>query len=74
MCSTLQMLFFQLPSCVRLCDPMDCSMPGLPVPHRLLEFAQVHAHCIGDAIQPFHPITSSHLIPLQIGKFKSKLQ
>ena len=29
-------------------------MPGLPVPHRLLEFAQVHVHCIGDAVQPSH--------------------
>ena len=35
-----------------LCDSTDCSMPGLPVPHRLLEFAQVHVHCISDAIQP----------------------
>ena len=32
-------------------------MPGLPVPHCLLEFAQIHVHCIGDAIQPSHPIT-----------------
>ena len=41
---------------VQLCDSMDCSMPGLPVPHHLLEFAQVHVHCIGDPIQPFHPL------------------
>ena len=34
-----------------LCDPMDCSMPGLPVPYHLLKFAQVHVHCIGNAIQ-----------------------
>ena len=33
-----------------LCDPMDCSTPGLPVHHHLPEFAQVHVHCIGDAI------------------------
>ena len=38
--------------CPNLHDPMDCSTPGLPVPHRLLEFAQVHVHCISDAIQP----------------------
>ena len=37
-------------SCPTLCDPKDCSMPGLPVPHHLPEFAQVHVHCIGDAI------------------------
>ena len=42
-----------------LCDPMDCSTPDLPVPHHLLKFAQVHVHCIGDAIQPPHPLTPS---------------
>ena len=36
-------------------QPMDCSMPGFPVLHRLLEFAQTHVYCISDAIQPFHP-------------------
>ena len=46
-------------SCLTLCDPMDCSTPGLPVPHRLLEFSQVHVHCIGDAVQPSHPVTPS---------------
>ena len=39
-------------SCPAVCDPMDCSMPGLPVPHHLLEFTQVHVHWISDAIQP----------------------
>ena len=42
-------------SCLTLCGPMDCSTPGLPVPHHLLEFAQVHVHCISDAIQPSNP-------------------
>ena len=37
-----------------LCDLMNCRTPGLPVPHHLLKFAQVHVHCIGDAIQPSH--------------------
>ena len=36
--------------CQTLCNAMDCSTPGLPVPHHLPEFAQVYAHCIGDAI------------------------
>ena len=36
--------------CLILCDPVGCSMPGLCVPHHLQEFAQVHVHCIGDAI------------------------
>ena len=38
---------------------MDCSTPGLPVPHRLPKFAQVQVHCIGDAIQPSCPLTPS---------------
>ena len=42
-----------------LCDPMDCSMPGLSVPHHLLKFAQVHVHCIGDVIQSSHPLMPS---------------
>ena len=32
-----------------LCRPVDCSMPGLPVPNHLPKFTQVHVHCIGDA-------------------------
>ena len=43
-------------SCPILCDPMECSMPGLPVLHYLLEFAQTHVHWITDAIQPSHPL------------------
>ena len=35
---------------------MDCSTPGLPVPHHLLKFAQVHVHFISDVIQPSHPL------------------
>ena len=40
-----------------LCDPMDCSMPGFPVLHCLLEFAQTHVHCVNDAIQLSHPLS-----------------
>ena len=39
---------------VQLCDPMDCSMPGLPVHHQLPEFTQTHVHWVSDAIQPSH--------------------
>ena len=39
-------------SCPILCDPMECSIPGLLIPHHLPKFAQVHVHCISDAIQP----------------------
>ena len=45
-------------SCPTLCDPMDCSMPGFPVHHQLLEPTQTHVHCVGDAIQPSHPLSS----------------
>ena len=45
-------------SCPTLCDPMDCSMPGLPVHHQLPEFTQTHVHQVGDAIQPSHPLSS----------------
>ena len=41
---------------VRLCDPMNCSMPGLPVHHQLMEFTQMHVHWVSDAIQPSHPL------------------
>ena len=41
-----------------LCDPMDCSMPGFPDHHQLLEFTQTHVHWISDAIQPSHPLSS----------------
>ena len=46
-------------SCPTLCDPMNHSMPGLPVHHQLLEFTQTHVHRIGDAIQPSHPLSST---------------
>ena len=39
-----------------LCDPMDCSVPGFPVHHQLLELTQTHVHRVGDAIQPSHPL------------------
>ena len=45
--------------CATLCDPMNCSMPGFPGPHDLLELAQVHVHCTGDALQPSHPLSLS---------------
>ena len=45
-------------SCPTLCDPMNCSKPGLPVHHQLPEFTQTHIHRVGDAIQPSHPLSS----------------
>ena len=46
-------------SCPTLWDPMDCSTPGLPVHHQLLEFTQTHVHRVCNAIQPSHPLLSS---------------
>ena len=45
-------------SCPTLCDPMDCSTTGLPVHHQIPEPTQTHAHLVGDAIQPSHPLSS----------------
>ena len=44
--------------CPTLCDPMNCSTPGLPVHHQLPEFTQTHVCRVGDAIQPSHPLSS----------------
>ena len=56
-CSVIQ-------SCPTLCNPTSCSTLGLPVLHRLPEFAQVHAHGIsGDAVQPSHPLMPSSFCP-----------
>ena len=45
-------------SCPTLCDPMNCSTPGLPVHHQLLEYTQTRVHRVSDAIQPSHPLSS----------------
>ena len=49
-CSVIQ-------SCLTLCNPMDCSTPGFPVLHHLLELAQTHVHWVSDALQPSHPLS-----------------
>ena len=57
------MIVFQFSSVAQtyltLCDPMNSSMPGLPVHHELPEFTQTHVHQVSDAIQPSHPLSSS---------------
>jgi len=50
--------FSSVQSCLTLCDPMDCSTPGLPVHHQLPEFTQTHVRWVGDAIQPSHALSS----------------
>ena len=49
--------------CPTLCDPMNRSMPGLPVHHQLAESTQTHVHRVGDAIQPSHPLSSPSPAP-----------
>ena len=44
--------------CPTFCDPMDCSTPGFLFHHQLPELTQTHVHWVGDAIQPFHPLSS----------------
>ena len=51
-------------SCPTLCNPMECSMPGFPVHHQLPEFAEIHVHWVGDAIQWSHPLSSSEVSKL----------
>ena len=49
-------------SCPTLCSPVDCSTPGFPVLHQLLELAQAHVHWVGEATQPSHPLSSLLLL------------
>ena len=65
---------FLTQSCPTLCNPMDCSTPGVPVHHQLPEFTQTHVHRVSDAIQPSHPLLSPSLpafnLPQHQGLFK----
>ena len=60
--------------CAIVCNSMDCSIPGLPVPHHLLEFAQVHAHCISDALQPSHSLMLSSPSALYLSQHQGLFQ
>ena len=60
--------------CPILCDPMDSSMPGFPVHHQLLELAQTHAHWVGDAIQPSHPLLSPSLPAFNLSQHQGSFQ
>ena len=50
-------------SCLTLCDPMDCSTPGVHVHHQLLKLVQTHVHRVSDAIQPSQPCCPLLLLP-----------
>ena len=57
-CNRLQSVSSVTQSCVTLCNPVDCSMPGFPVHHQLPELAQIHVHLVSHVIQPSHPLSS----------------
>ena len=60
--------------CPTLCDPMDCSTPGLPVHHQLPEFTQIHVHWVGDAIQPSHPLLSPSPATFHLSQYQGLFQ
>ena len=60
--------------CLNLCDPMDCSMPGFSTLHHLLEPAQTHVHCVDNAIQPSHPLSSPSLPALNLPQHQGFFQ
>ena len=55
-------------SCPTLCNPMDCSSPGLPIHHQLPEFTETHVHWVGDTIQPSHPLSSPSPLAFNISQ------
>ena len=59
---------------VWLCHPMDCSTPGFSVLRNLLEFAQIHVHWVGDAIQPSHPLLSPSPLALNLFQHQDLFQ
>ena len=61
-------------SCLTLCSPMDCSMPGFPVPHQLLEFIQTHVHGVSNTIQPSYPLSSPSLPTFNLSQHQGLFQ
>ena len=61
-------------SCPTLCDPVNRSMPGLPVHHQLPEFTQTHVHLVGDATQPSHPLSSPSPPALNLSQHQGLFQ
>ena len=53
---------------------MDCSMPGFPVHHQLLDLVQIHVHQVDDAIQPFHPLSPPSPPALNLSQHQSLFQ
>ena len=60
--------------CLTLWKPIDCSTPGLPVHHQFPEFTQTHAHWVGDAIQPSHPVSPTSPPALNLSQHQHLFQ
>ena len=61
-------------SCLTLWDPMDCSMPGFPVLHYILEFALTHVQWVSDSIQLSHPLLPPSSPALSLPQHQSLFQ
>ena len=61
-------------SCLMLCKPVDCSMPGFPVQHQLLELTQTQVHWISDTNQPFYPLSSPSLSAFNLSQHQGLFQ
>ena len=61
-------------SLLTLCNPMDCSTPGLPVHHQFLELALIHVHQVGGAIQPSNPLSLPSPPALSLSQHKGLFQ
>ena len=72
----MELLCFVIQSLSRvwLCKPMGCNMPGFPVLHYLLEFAQTHVHWVGDAIQPSYALSPSFSPALNLSQLQGLFQ
>ena len=55
-------------SCPTLCNPMNCSKPGISDLHYLLDFSQIRVHWVGDAIQPSHPLPPPYLLAFNLSQ------
>ena len=66
--------FSSVQSLSSLCNPMDCSTPGFPVHHQLLELAETHAHWVGDSIQPSHLLSSPSPPAFNLSQHQSLFQ
>ena len=67
--TTLEVQFSSaVQSCLTVCGPMDCSIPGFPVLHQLPELTQIHVHWVGNVIQPSHPLLSPSLPALNLSQ------